>query len=147
MKPLEHLKHTLAICQTRHSSGQRPPCLASLDAVAKYGTATTPLPSLATGGGDEVDAGAGGGDEATDVRERDLVLVPIAETIRGYEQHHGLGGAWRAASWQRTLWSQRCGAAKAMDWIWSRTCVLLTASSLWSERFFILKTAWSIRYL
>jgi hypothetical protein len=40
-----------------------------------------PLPSLATGGGDEEDAGTGAGDEAADVRERDLVLVPDAEAI------------------------------------------------------------------
>jgi hypothetical protein len=37
------------------------------------------LLSLAAGGGDEEDASAG--DEAADVRERDLVLVPKAETI------------------------------------------------------------------
>jgi hypothetical protein len=30
------------------------------------------------------------------VRERDLVLVSVAEAIRGYEQHHRLRGAWRA---------------------------------------------------
>ena len=38
------------------------------------------LPSLAAGGGDEEDTGAD--DEAADVRERDLVLVPEAEAIR-----------------------------------------------------------------
>ena len=51
----------------------------------KYGTTTTLLPSLAARGGDEEDTGAGAGDEAADVRERDLVLVPVAEAIRGYE--------------------------------------------------------------
>jgi hypothetical protein len=35
----------------------------------KYDTATTPLPSLAIGGGDEEDVGVG--NEAADVRERD----------------------------------------------------------------------------
>ena len=35
----------------------------SLKAGAKYGTAITPLPSLAAGGGDELDAGAGAHDE------------------------------------------------------------------------------------
>jgi hypothetical protein len=40
------------------------------------------------------------------VRERDLVPVPVAEAIRGYEQHHGLEGAWRAAAWQPTMWSR-----------------------------------------
>jgi hypothetical protein len=64
---------------TTHSSRRRPSCLASLEAVAKYSTATTPLPSLAARGGDE--GGAGAGDEAADVRERDLVLVPVAEAI------------------------------------------------------------------
>jgi hypothetical protein len=49
-----------------------------------------PLPSLAAEGGDEEDASADTGDEAADVRERDLVLVRKAEAIRGYEQH-GLG--------------------------------------------------------
>ena len=49
------------------------------------------MPSLAVGGGDKEDASAGDGDEATDVRERALVLVPEAKAIRGYEQHHGLG--------------------------------------------------------
>jgi hypothetical protein len=34
----------------------------------EYGTATTPLPSLAAGGGDEEDANADTGDEAADVR-------------------------------------------------------------------------------
>ena len=48
----------------------------------KYGAATAPLPSLAVGGGDEEDAGVGTDDEATDVLERDLVLVPVAEAIR-----------------------------------------------------------------
>jgi hypothetical protein len=48
---------------------------------------TTPLPSLSVGGGDEEDASVGAGDETADVRERDLVLVPIAEAIRRYEQH------------------------------------------------------------
>jgi hypothetical protein len=56
----------LATCYVRHSSGRRPPCLASLEAVVKYGTTTMPLPSLATGGGDEEDVGD---DEAADVRE------------------------------------------------------------------------------
>ena len=28
----------------------------------------------------------------------DLVPVPVAEAIWGYEQHHKLGGAWRAAA-------------------------------------------------
>jgi hypothetical protein len=65
----------------------------------KYGTATTPLPSLTAGGGDEEDAGAGA--KAADVRERALVLVPVAEAIKGYEQHHGFRGAWRAATWQQ----------------------------------------------
>ena len=36
------------------------------------------------------------------MRKRDLVLVPVAEANRGYEQHHGLGGAWREVAWQRT---------------------------------------------
>ena len=45
--------------------------------------------SLVAGGGDKEDAGAD--DEAAEVRERELVLVPEAEEIRGYEQHHGLG--------------------------------------------------------
>jgi hypothetical protein len=90
MKHLKHLKYTLATCQARHSSGRRPPRLASLKAVTKYGMATTPLPSLAVGGGEEEDAGANTGDETTDVRERDLVLLPVAEAIRGYKQHHGL---------------------------------------------------------
>jgi len=49
----------------------------------------TPLLSLVAGGGDKEDAGAD--DEAAEVRERELVLVPEAEEIRGYEQHHGLG--------------------------------------------------------
>jgi hypothetical protein len=35
----------------------------SLDGSAKYGTAVTPSWSLAAGGGDEEDAGAGSGDE------------------------------------------------------------------------------------
>jgi hypothetical protein len=52
--------------------------------------ATTPLPSLAIEGGEEEDAGANTGDETADVRERDLVLLPVAEAIRGYKQHHGL---------------------------------------------------------
>ena len=98
MKPLKHLKHTLATCLARHSSGQRPPCLASLEAVVKYGTTMTPFPFLAIGGCDEEDADVGTGDEVADVRERDFVLVPEVEAIRGYEQHHGLGGAWRAAT-------------------------------------------------
>jgi hypothetical protein len=50
-----------------------PPSLASLEAVAKYGTATAPLPSLAIGGGDKEDGDAG--DEATDVWERDIVCI------------------------------------------------------------------------
>jgi hypothetical protein len=62
----------------------------------------TPLPSLVARGGDEEDDGAGAGNEAADVRERDHILIPLAKAIRGYEQHHGLGGAWRAAAWQRT---------------------------------------------
>ena len=37
--------------------------MAILEAVVKYDTATVPLPSLATGGGDEEDAGEGSGDE------------------------------------------------------------------------------------
>jgi hypothetical protein len=53
----------------------------SLKAVAMYSMATPPLPSLATGGGDEEDAGASALDEAIDVQERDLVLVPIVEAI------------------------------------------------------------------
>ena len=36
---------------------------------------------------------AGADYEVADVRERDHVLVPITEAIRGYEQHHGLWGA------------------------------------------------------
>jgi hypothetical protein len=72
-----------------------------LEVVVKYGTATTPLPSLTTGGGDEEDAGAGADAKVADVRERDLVLVPVAEAIGGYEQHHGFRGAWRAATWQQ----------------------------------------------
>ena len=88
MKPL---KHTLATCLTRHSSGRRPPSLASLEAVAKYGMTTTPLPSLAAGGGDEEDADTGAGNEAADVRERDLVLVSEAEAIKGYEQPRAWG--------------------------------------------------------
>jgi hypothetical protein len=108
---MKHLQHayetpetldTLATCQARHSSGRREPCLASLEPVVKHGTATVPLPSLAAGGGDEEDARAKTGDEAADVRERDLVLVPEAEAIRGYKRHHRLWGAWRAAAWQRT---------------------------------------------
>jgi hypothetical protein len=51
------------------------------EAVAKYGKATKPLSSLAAGGGDEEDAGAHASDEAVDVWERDLVLVPRAEAI------------------------------------------------------------------
>ena len=66
----------------------------------KYGTAMAPLPSLAAGG-DEEDTGTGTGDEVVDVWERDLVLVFEVEAIQGYEQHHELGGAWRAATWQR----------------------------------------------
>jgi hypothetical protein len=49
--------------------------VASLEAVMKYGTTTTPLLFLATRGGEEEDASASADDEATDVRERDLVLV------------------------------------------------------------------------
>ena len=44
----------------------------SLEAGAKYNTATTPSPSLAARGGDEEDADAGAGDEAIDVQEWDL---------------------------------------------------------------------------
>jgi hypothetical protein len=47
------------------------------------------------------------------VRERDLVLVPVAEAIWGYEQHHGFGRAWRVAAWQRTPRSRRWGAGGA----------------------------------
>jgi len=39
------------------------------------------LPSLAVGGGDEEDVGAGADDEAADVRERDLVLISVVEAI------------------------------------------------------------------
>jgi hypothetical protein len=67
MKSLEHLKYVLATCQAWDSSGRRPPCLASLEAVAKYSTATTSLPSLAAGGGDEGDFSASAGGEAGDV--------------------------------------------------------------------------------
>jgi hypothetical protein len=63
----------------------------NLEMVAKYGTTTAPLPSLATGGGD---AGAS-----------DKILE--AEAIRGYEQHDGLEGAWRADAWQWTPRSRR----------------------------------------
>ena len=70
----------------------------------KYGIAMAPLPSLAAGG-DVEDTDTG--DEVVDVWERDLVLVFEAEAIQGYEQHHGLRGAWRAAVWQRTPWSRR----------------------------------------
>jgi hypothetical protein len=73
----------------------------------KYGTATTPLPSLTAGGGDEEDTGAGAGAKAADVQDRALVLVPVAEAIRGYEQHHGFRGAWRAATWQQMPRSQQ----------------------------------------
>ena len=66
-----------------------------------------PFLSLARGGCDEEDADAGTDDEAADVRERDLVLVLEVEAIQGYEQHHGLRGAWRAAVWQRTPRSRR----------------------------------------
>jgi hypothetical protein len=47
--------------------------------VAKYGMATMLLPSLAAGRGDEEDTDAGAGDEATDVWERDLFLVPVED--------------------------------------------------------------------
>jgi hypothetical protein len=67
----------------------------------------TPLPSLAVGGGDEDDASVGVGDEAADVQERDLVLVPEAEAIRGYELTPRAWGAWRATAWQQTPRSQR----------------------------------------
>jgi hypothetical protein len=67
----------------------------------KNSTATTPLPSLAARGGGE-DSGAGVGDEMADVRERDLVLVSVAEAIRGYEQHHGL----------RELGERPCGSGR-----------------------------------
>jgi len=44
--------------------------------------------------GEDGDQALGGGgpigEEAADVRERGLVLVPEAEAVRGYEQHHGL---------------------------------------------------------
>jgi hypothetical protein len=60
----------------------------SFEAVAMYSMATPPLPSLAAGGGDEEDAGAGARDEAADVQEWDLILAPIVEAIR-IEQHHG----------------------------------------------------------
>jgi hypothetical protein len=67
-----------------------------------YSMATPPLSSLAVGGGDEEDAGASALDEVTDVQERDLVLVPIVEAIRGLSNTTSLGGGWRAATWQRT---------------------------------------------
>jgi hypothetical protein len=57
----------------------------SLEVVAKYGMATMLLPSLATGRGDEEDTGAGTGDEAADVRERDLLLVHVVKANCGYE--------------------------------------------------------------
>lgn len=41
--------------------------------------------------GDQALGGGGAiGEEAADVRERGLVLVPEAEAVGGYEQHHGL---------------------------------------------------------
>ncbi|CAD6258040.1 unnamed protein product [Miscanthus lutarioriparius] len=63
--------------------------------------ATTPLPSLAAGGGVEEDAGANTGDEAADVRERDLVLVPKWKPSEDMRNTTGLGRAWSAAVWQQ----------------------------------------------
>jgi hypothetical protein len=74
----------------------------SLEAGAKYSTATTLFSSLATGGGDEEDTAADVDDEATNVRERDIVLVHEAKAIKDMSNTTSLGSL-RAATWQRTL--------------------------------------------
>jgi hypothetical protein len=85
----------------------------SLEAVAMYNMATPPLPSLAAGGGDEEDAGAGARDEAADVQERDLILALIVEAIR-IEQHHGLGGSLESSdvAADTAVMMARCGQSR-----------------------------------
>jgi hypothetical protein len=84
----------------------------SLEAVAMYNMATPPLPSLAAGGGDEEDAGAGARDEAADVQERDLILALIVD-IR-IEQHHGLGGSLESSdvAADTAVMMARCGQSR-----------------------------------
>ena len=83
----------------------------------KYCTATTPLLSLATGEGDEEDADAGV-DEAVDVLERDLVLVPEAEAIRGNGNTTGLGSleSSRVAADAVVMIARKSGAGRRSWW-------------------------------